>query len=122
MTFQPVTDAQWDRMSWHARQRWLLNANTLRRELTQAIDALQRTEAARAENRRQQNAATLVAAQAILDKLGPDPDGHAHLAALDPPRNRAGRSNAYRFTPEYRAKEAARARARRALRRQEAAA
>lgn len=118
--FRPVTQDQWTRMPWHAQQRWLLAANALRKQLTADLDRLARSEAARAETRRVQNLSVLEAAQRILDQLGPDPDGHKHLEQLEPPRVRAGRSNNYRRTAEYRAKEAARARERRA--RQKAAA
>lgn len=39
-TFRPVTDDEWQRMSWHARQRWLLAANALRQQLTAELEAV----------------------------------------------------------------------------------
>lgn len=111
----PVIDeATWQRMSWRARQRWLLAANALRLQLVEDIAAARRLEAARAAQREHMHAATLEAAQAILDALGPDPNGHAHLETL---ARATGDGRPSRRTPEYRAANAKRQRDLRARRR-----
>ena len=114
-----IDDATWARMSWHAQQQWLLAANGLRRQMLADIDDLRRREAARAAYRQHAHAATLEAAQAILDELGPDPRGHQHLEAL---ARATGDGRPSRRTPEYRAANAKRQRALRARRRDERAA
>lgn len=40
--FRPVSEDEWQRMSWHARQRWLLAATALRRQLVAELDAVGR--------------------------------------------------------------------------------
>ena len=112
-----IDDATWQRMSWHARQQWLLAATALRRRLLEDLEATTRSEAARAAQRQHVHSATLVAAQAILDALGPDPDGHAHLEALE--RALVNRAPRDRTTAEYRARNAKRQRVLRARRRAE---
>lgn len=115
-----LDDVTWQRMSWHARQQWLQAATALRRRLLEDLEATTRQEAARATQRQHVHSATLVAAQAILDALGPDPDGHAHLEALE--RALVNRAPRDRTTAEYRARNAKRQRILRARRRAERAA
>lgn len=118
-TLPLVDDATWARMSWHAQQQWLLTANQLRRQMLADIEAARRLEAARAAQRAAIHATTLTAAQAILDALGPDPDGHAHLEVL---ARATGDGRPSRRTPEYRARNAKRQRELRARHRAERAA
>jgi hypothetical protein len=47
-----VDDATWERMSWRARQQWLLAANALRRQMTAELVALARDERSRRAHER----------------------------------------------------------------------
>lgn len=100
MTALPVlTETDWARMSWRAKQQWLRAADRLRTQLTADLDARLRAEKARAAVVAEIGfwapgdvAANIRAARILLDELGPDPDGPRHLAALNETRSDAQRA------------------------------
>lgn len=98
-TLPTLTDTDWARMSWRAKQQWLAAADKLRRHIASDLEAKLRTERARAAVVADLGfwapsdvAATIHAARALMDALPDDPDGHKHLAALSEARSDATRA------------------------------
>jgi hypothetical protein len=80
-----ITDGEWARMSWRARQDYLAAQTELRRRYDDAIRSgrttLARRRAGYGYDTRTPEQITRTA-QAVLDRLGPDPDHEQHLADL----------------------------------------
>ena len=120
MTALPtLTDADWQRMSWRAKQQWLTAANKLRREMEARLARNATIEANRAIVARFAVSAgidpghydielSLTIAREIHKHLPDDPHGPERLAALDP------RSGDGATADAHRARNAAAQRARRA--------
>ena len=80
-----ITDGEWARMSWHARQDYLAAQSALRRRYDDAIRSgrttLARRRAGYGYDTRTPEQVTRDA-QAQLDRIGVDPDHEQHLADL----------------------------------------
>ncbi len=80
-----ITDGEWARMSWRARQDYLAAQSDLRRRYDDAIRSgrttLARRRAGYGHDTRTPEQITRTA-QAVLDRLGIDPDHEQHLADL----------------------------------------
>lgn len=75
-TFRPLTDDDWQRMSWVAKQQWNLAATRLMRQVRADLEALERDERSRAALRR----ATGMDAESIRKRIPDDPRGPSRLA------------------------------------------
>ena len=108
MTTLPIlSDADWARLSWRAKQQWLTTADKLRREMTARLErqatreATQRIIAEHAiragiDPAHYDVARSLAIAREIHAHLPTDPDGPAHLAALDPRAGDSAQADRYR--------------------------
>lgn len=123
MTTLPLpTNTDWARMSWRAKRDWLAAADKVRRLLADEIQRELSREAERAAiaranreaARSDETSRVLAIASQMRAEIPDDPEGRKRLAALVP------RVRVDRKTDEYRARNAARQRALRARRRQEA--
>ena len=91
MTALPVlTETDWARMSWRAKQQWLHAADKLRRQMVDDLHRRLTDEATGAAIRRAVGfdcgtdvARSILRAKALIEDLPADPHGEDHLAELN---------------------------------------